>query len=101
MKGIAKRLRQQEDQIGGADGKPRRCLRLVEYSPGAPVLENATCRRTLCPDGTVMESVEFHTSSDSPELTQEELDESVAGFPVETPMRSVRSGLARLEQVNR
>jgi len=32
----------------------------------------------------VMESVEFRTSSDGPELTQEELDDWVAGFPVET-----------------
>ncbi|MGA2592356.1 MAG: hypothetical protein ABSH32_20790 [Bryobacteraceae bacterium] len=43
-----------------------------------------TCRRTLCPDGTVMESVELPTSSDGPELTQEELDQWVASFPAET-----------------
>jgi hypothetical protein len=25
-----------------------------------PSLENATCRRTLCPDGTVFEMIEFN-----------------------------------------
>ena len=49
-----------------------------------PDLEGATCRRTLCPNGTVLESVEFTTRNDDRELTQEELDKWVASFPVET-----------------
>ena len=64
MKAIAKRLR-----------------RLENLNPS---LENATCRRTLCPNGTVLESVEFTTRSNGRELTQEELDKWVASFPVET-----------------
>jgi hypothetical protein len=80
VKAIARRLRRLQDQFLPADGK-QRCLRLVIYSSGA---KNVTCRRTLCPDGTVMESVELPTSSDGPELTQEELDQWVASFPAET-----------------
>ena len=86
MKAIARRLRRLEDQFAPADGKPRDRFRLVLRSAGLlnPSLENATCRRTLCPNGTVLESVEFTTSSNGRELTQEELDQWVASFPVET-----------------
>lgn len=47
-------------------------------------LEGATRRRPLWPNGTVFESVEFRTSSNGRELTQEELDKWVTTFPVET-----------------
>jgi len=86
MKAIARRLRRLEDEFGPTDGKPRERFRLVLRPAGLrnPALEGATCRRTLCPNGTVLESVEFRTSSNGPELTQGELDEWVASFPVET-----------------
>jgi hypothetical protein len=86
VKAIAKRLRRLEDQFGPANGKLRDCFRLVLRPAGLrnPSLENATCRRTLCPNGTVLESVEFTTSSNDRELTQAELDTWVASFPVDT-----------------
>ena len=86
MKAIARRLRRLEDQFARADGQPRDRFRLVLRAAGLlnPSLENATCRRTLCPNGTVLESVEFTTSSNGRELTQEELDRWLASFPVET-----------------
>jgi hypothetical protein len=44
-------------------------------------LENATCKRTLCPDGTVMEFVELFGSNEGPDsVTAEELDQWVASF---------------------
>ena len=87
MRAIDRRLRRLEDQLGPADGKPRDRFRLVLRPAGLrnPALEGATCRRTLCPNGTVLESVEFSRSSDGRELTQEELDQWVACFPVEAP----------------
>ena len=93
MKAIARRLHRLEDQFGPADGKARDCFRLVVQPAGLrnPGLAGATCRRTLCPNGTVLESVEFRTSSNGPELTQEELDKWVASFPVESaPTRENR-----------
>ena len=86
VKAIYIRLRRLEDRFGTAEGKPRERFRLVLRPAGLlnPSLENATCRRTLCPNGTVLESVEFTTRSNGRELTQEELDKWVASFPVET-----------------
>jgi len=64
VKAIARRLRRLEDQFAPADGKPRDRFRLVLRPAGLlnPSLENATCRRRLCPNGTVLESVDFTTS---------------------------------------
>ena len=86
MKAIARRLRRLEDQFAPADGQPRDRFRLVLRPAGLlnPSLENATCRRTLCPNGTVMESVTFSTSTNGRELTEAELEDWVASFPVET-----------------
>jgi hypothetical protein len=86
MKAIAKRLRRLEDEFGPADGNPRgERWRLVVRLAGK-MFDSAgpTCRRTLCPNGTVLESVEFTTSSNDRELTQAELDTWVASFPVDT-----------------
>ena len=47
-------------------------------------LENSTCRRTLWPNGTVSDSVELGTGSNGREVTDGELDQWVASFPVET-----------------
>jgi hypothetical protein len=62
------------------------CLvfRLVVRSAGEMLgSESATSRRTLCPDGTLMELVEM-SATHARGLSQEELDEWVASFPVET-----------------
>ena len=46
-------------------------------------LENSWCQRTLCADGTVCESVTLATGNDGREVTDEELDEWIATFPIE------------------
>jgi hypothetical protein len=85
MKIIERRLLKLEDRFGRADGKPRRRLRMLVSMAGArPSLEEATCGRTLWPDGTLFEMVEFHKHNDGPdELTNEELDRWLEGFPVD------------------
>jgi hypothetical protein len=84
VKAIAKRLRRLEDQFGPADGKPRERFRLVVRSAGEMLgPETATCRRTLCPDGTLMELIEM-SATHARGLSQEELDQWVASSPVET-----------------
>ncbi len=85
MKAIAKRLRRLEDQFGPADGKPRERFRIVLQPAGlrTPDLEHSTCRRTLWPNGTVSETVEFGTGNNGREVTNDELDQWVASFPLE------------------
>jgi len=42
--------------------------------------------KTLCPDGTVSELVELFGTNEGPDsVTAEELDQWVAGFPIEVP----------------
>jgi hypothetical protein len=86
MKAIAKRLRWLEDQFGPADGKPRERFRIVLQPAGlrTPDLEQSTCRRTLWPNGIVAKTVELGTGSNGREVTGDELDSWIAGFPVET-----------------
>ena len=85
MKAIAKRLRRLEDEFAPEDGKPRNYSRLVLQPAGlrTPDLEHSTCRRTQWPNGTVSETVEFGTGSNGREVTDDELDKWIAGFPVE------------------
>lgn len=87
MKTVVRRLARLEDQFASADQRARKWFRLVVCRYGAKTsLENATCRRTLGPDGTVMELVELYGSNEGPErVTAEELDRWVASFPIEVP----------------
>jgi hypothetical protein len=84
MRAVIRRIDRLEDQFGAANGKPRRRLRMMISMSGAkPSLEDATCRRTLWPDGTLFEMIEFHTHNAGPELTDEELDGWLESFPVD------------------
>jgi hypothetical protein len=85
MKAIAKRLRRLEDRFAPADGQQRERFRIVLQPAGlrTPDLESSTCRRKLWPNGIVSETVELGTSSNGRELTDDELDKWIAGFPVE------------------
>ncbi|MGA2186807.1 MAG: hypothetical protein ABSH47_27680 [Bryobacteraceae bacterium] len=87
MKTVIKRLARLEDQFVPPDQKARKCFRLIVCRYGAKTsLKDAKCKRTLGPDGTVMELVELYGSNDGPEsVTAEELDQWVAGFPIEVP----------------
>jgi hypothetical protein len=60
-------------------------MRLVFGRSGArPSLEGATCRRTLCPDGTLLETVAYTKHNDGPDLTDEEIEQWIESFPVQT-----------------
>ena len=85
MRAVVRRIDRLEDQFGAVSGKPRRRLRMMISMAGAePSLDDATCRRTLWPDGTLFELVEFNRHNDGPdELTDEELDRWVETFPVQ------------------
>lgn len=92
MKAIAKRLRRLEEQLAPADGKLRVCLRLIVGPVGGIYdLEGATCHRTLCANGTVMELViagnagpiQRTPGRDLNPVSNEELESFIQTFPVE------------------
>ena len=84
MKTVIRRLTKLEHQLGYS-GKPRERFRMViRRADSAPTLEGATCKRSLCPDGSLFEFVKFLEPSDgSHELSQEEIDRWVETFPIE------------------
>ncbi|MGA2580515.1 MAG: hypothetical protein ABSH24_31350 [Bryobacteraceae bacterium] len=83
MKTIAKRLCRLERAFAAADRKPRDYFRVVlRRLDRVPGLEDATCRRTWWPNGTVCENVVLGGSSDGHAVTDEELEEWVQGFPI-------------------
>ncbi len=61
---------------------PHETLRIVVGRTGPRSLENCDCIRTLCQDGTLLEVVGLH-GGNLGGLSDEELDEWVARFPVE------------------
>jgi hypothetical protein len=85
MMTIDRRITRLEHQLGSAN-RPRPRIRLMVVDLGSKlVLEDATCQRSLSRDGTLMELVEFRNHREGPdELTSEELDRWVEGFPVRT-----------------
>ncbi len=81
MKAIGRRLCRLEDRFAPPD-KPRERYRLVVGRIGPEEgLQNATCKRTLCANGLLMEVVRLNGSSDG--LTDEDLDRFVESFPIE------------------
>jgi hypothetical protein len=80
MRAISRRLRHLEDRI--ASGEPRQRWRIVTSGVVGPLnLANSTCRRTLCRNGVLIESVTLDGSRN--ELSAEELKEFIEGFPIE------------------
>jgi hypothetical protein len=91
MKAIIKRLHRLEDLLEAADEKPQHVFRMVvRRLDRLPSLDGATCRRTLWPNGTVGESVVLGTGRDGRELTDEELDEWIDSFPIESLQMGIR-----------
>ncbi len=84
MKTVIRRIRRLEDQFVSAD-RPRRHHRIVIKMAGArPCLEDATCKRMLYSDGTLLEMVQINKHNEGPdELTDEELDRWVESFPIQ------------------
>jgi hypothetical protein len=84
MKLIDRRLQALENRFGSPD-RPRPRLRLRLMDLGSKLcLEDAKCTRTLCQDGSLMEVVDFQKHDEGPdEVSEEELDRWVEGFPVQ------------------
>jgi len=67
-------------------GTPRERLRVVTCGMDrAANLANATCKRTLCENGLLLEVV--HLDGDRDGLTDEQLDKFVESFPIENLKR--------------
>ena len=85
MKAVIRRLRRLEDQFKPAGALWRRFRVVVRPSgsKGLPGLQGATCQRTLCPDGTLMELICSGAGGDDPEnITEETFEAWVDSFPV-------------------
>ena len=52
---------------------------------GKADLGNSRCRRTLCADGTVSESIVLATGNNGREITGAELEAWVESFPIDGP----------------
>ena len=95
MKTIARRLNRIENQLNPPPPKPRTWFRVVvrRGDPDAqlvrrldrePSFEEATCTRSLCPDGTLFEIVRLDKIAVGAEQpTDAELNTWIAGFPIE------------------
>jgi len=109
MKAMNRRLRRLEDQLGGANGKPRKIWRMMPCPLGRKAeLGKSTCRRFLCADGTVSETIVLAPGENGHKITDAELEEWIAGFPIELyngPVRPTRlphlnSGRSAPERAN-
>jgi len=95
MKAITRRLNRIENQLCPPAPRPRTRFRVVvrmEDPDRPPVrlwdrepsFEKATCKRTLCPDGTLWEVVRLDKiGEDGEQPTEAELNRWIAGFPIE------------------
>jgi hypothetical protein len=107
MKPITRRLNRLEDQFWPPPPKPRTyfrvVVRMVDVDAPAirkldrgPSFDRATCKRTLCPDGTLWEVVHLDKiGEDGDQPTDEELNRWIAGFPIE-PLRTWHSEMTAL-----
>ena len=84
MKTIGRRLCRLEDRFGSR-AKPRDRFRLVISRIGrGESLENASCSRTIWPNGTLFEMVRLNGNrAGLGALSDEELDRWVDSFPIE------------------
>jgi len=83
---LIRRVKQLEERFSINDGQPRKVDRTVVRVVGCDgSLENAACKRTLCPDGTLIEVIRLDCSSDTggEKPTAEALDRFVERFPIE------------------
>ena len=108
MTTITRRLSRLEDQFWPPAAQPRTRFRVVVSmrDPDAPAVrrpsrepsfEKATCKRTLCPDGTLWEVVHLDKiGEDGERPTDDELNSWIAGFPIE-PLRELWRDEARAQ----
>ena len=76
---LVSRVKTLERQKRAASKPPLRVV--VSGVVGPCDLATATCRRTLCPDGTLLELVTLNSSTNG--LSDEELERFVTSFPIE------------------
>jgi hypothetical protein len=94
MKTVIRRLNRIENQLCPPALRPRTRFRVVVWTvdPDAlgvrrlgrePSFERATCKRSLCPDGTLWEVVHLDKiGEDGEQPTEAELNRWIAGFPI-------------------
>jgi hypothetical protein len=84
MKAVARRIAKLENQLEPAN-RPRPRIRLEIRTLGSKLcLEDATCKGTMCSDGSLLEVVDFKNHNEGPdELTDEELNRWLDGFPIQ------------------
>jgi hypothetical protein len=93
MKALTRRLNRIETQLNPPAPKPRTWFRVVvcrgdidapavRRRDRVPIFEEATCKRTLCPDGTLWEVVRLDTMAGGEQPIEEELNTWIAGFPI-------------------
>ena len=75
-----KRIERRERQTGAEDAKVLRVV--MRCVVGRANLANSQCRRTLGPNGTLLEFVQLDGGRDG--LSDEQLDQFVESFPIET-----------------
>jgi hypothetical protein len=81
MRAIVRRLNRLDDRF--APKKPPGVLRIVVSRVGEKAnLEEATCTRSMCTDGKLMEIIDLNGFDDG--ITSEELDRFVGRFPITT-----------------
>jgi hypothetical protein len=99
MKEVIRRLSRLENQFNPP--VPRTSFRVVVRieDPDKPAVrrrdrepsfEKATCKRSLCPDGTLWEVVRLDNGEGGEQPTDEELNRWIASFPIE-PLRTWQS----------
>jgi hypothetical protein len=83
MKTVTKRIARLEEHLLVTVNPRKRLSIVVTRVDRKPSLEGATCTRTLCPDGTVMEVVYLYQSRPGrEELTDEALERWMETFPI-------------------
>ena len=83
MKTVSKRIARLEEHHQITFNPRKRLSIVVSRVDRTPSLEGATCTRTLCPDGTLMQVIHLDQSRPGrEELTDEELERWIETFPI-------------------
>ena len=81
MKTVVRRVARLEDRLWSVRNSQPRFRIVVRRLDREPGLEQATCRRTLWPNGTLFESV-YLGASGSDGFTDEEFERWIESFPI-------------------
>jgi hypothetical protein len=83
MKPMVRRVQRLEEHFGSAE-RPLPRMRVEVMALGSKLcLEDAICTRTRCPNGQVVEVIEFQNHSEGrDEISAEEVDRWLDAFPI-------------------